>query len=258
MLPLASDAPAPPRACAGCSGPGLDFPFTMAFQPIVDLAAGRVYAQEALVRGPAGESAASVLARVTDANRYRFDQECRATAIRLASGLGLDARLSINFLPNAIYRPENCIRSTLQAAREYAFPPERIIFEIAESERVDPGHLREIVECYRGHGFLTAIDDFGAGYAGLGLLSDFRTDLVKLDMKLVRGLDADPTRRAIVRGIVSVCAELGVQVIAEGVETAGEAWAVRDLGIHLVQGYYYSRPALEALPGWTPGAGSLP
>ena len=78
------------KGCGGC-GPGdvLGFDFSMAFQPIVNVATGTVFAHEALVRGPDGESAASVLGQVTDANRYRFDQACRTTAIRLAAGLGM-------------------------------------------------------------------------------------------------------------------------------------------------------------------------
>lgn len=84
------------------------FEFSMAFQPVVDLAAGCVYAYEALVRGPAGESARTVLGKVTAANRYAFDQSCRTKAIALASRLGVQqttGSLSINFIPGAMYTP---------------------------------------------------------------------------------------------------------------------------------------------------------
>jgi EAL domain-containing protein (putative c-di-GMP-specific phosphodiesterase class I) len=235
--------------CGQCEGAAaLDFDFTMAFQPIVNVTTREVFAHEALVRGTGDESASHVLGQVGDANRYRFDQACRVEAIRLAALLGMRSSLSINFMPNAVYRPENCIRSTIEAAAMFGFPVERIIFEITEGEKVDdPARVREIVDCYKGIGFRTAIDDFGAGYAGLSFLAEFRTDLVKLDMKLIRGIDKDMGRRAIVRGVVQVCRELSIEPIGEGVETYEELGVLKDFGIELFQGYYFARPAFQAL-----------
>lgn len=238
-----------PLGCSEClDGAGLDFDFTMAFQPIVEVSSGRIFAHEALVRGPNGEGAGSVFAHVNDGNRYRFDQACRVKAIRLASQLGMHTMLSINFLPNAVYRPELCIRTTLKAAQEWDFPIERIIFEVTEGERIDDqAHLRNIIAHYKERGFCTAIDDFGAGYAGLNLLADFQSDIVKLDMALIRDIDKDRTRRAITNGILRMCGDLGIQVIAEGVETREEYLTLRDFGIDLFQGYYFARPAFQAL-----------
>lgn len=251
LSPIASASVEPPAAagrCSGCRQPGDDFAFTMAFQPIVDMARGEVFAHEALVRGPAGESAASILARVTDSNRYWFDQQCRIRAIELADRLGMREVLSINFMPNAVYRAEACIRATLEAAERTGFPTERIMFEVSESEQVvDRGHLKSIFREYRRCGFLTAIDDFGAGYAGLDLLADFQPDVAKIDMALLRGIDRDPARRIIVGHTVRMLDELGVRVIAEGVETRDEQRVLADLGVHLMQGYLFARPAFEAL-----------
>ena len=186
---------------------------------------------------------------VNEGNRYLFDQTCRVKAIELAARLGMESLLSINFMPNAVYRPELCIRTTLEAAERFGFPLDRIVFELTEGEQVaDYPHLREIVQHYRQRGFLTAIDDFGAGYAGLSMLADFRTDLIKLDMGLIRNIDSDPGRRAIVRGIIQVADELGIRVIAEGVETLEEFGILRDKGIVLFQGYLFAKPAFEALP----------
>ncbi|HEY0954774.1 MAG TPA: EAL domain-containing protein [Roseateles sp.] len=247
-----------PQDCDACArGDRLGFFFDFAYQPIVDLAQRRIYAHEALVRGAAGEPAGQVLAQVNEANRYRFDQACRVKAIKGAAELGLAERLSINFLPNAIYRPEICIRTTLEAARTHGFPVERIIFEVTEGERVEDGPwFASILREYQRIGFLTAIDDFGAGYAGLKLLSDFQPDLIKLDMDLIRGIDADAPRRHIVNHLVRLCADMGVTVIAEGVETVGECDALRDLGITLMQGYLFARPQFRgsAAVGW-PAAG---
>ena len=237
------------RDCEECGkGARLNFGFEYAYQPIVDLEHKTVFAHEALVRGPNGESAASVLAQVNDDNRYRFDQACRVKAIKGASALGMTELLSINFLPNAIYKPELCIRTTLEAARTHGFPLDHIIFEVTEGERVEDGPwFAEILREYQRCGFKTAIDDFGAGYAGLSLLADFQPDLIKLDMGLVRNVDADRSRRTIVRSLVRMCEEMKIQVIAEGVETVAERDALRDAGIHLMQGYFFARPTFQAV-----------
>lgn len=251
-----SGAPAPRQTtlgCAGCrDGAAFETPLAMAFQPIVEAASGRVFAYEALVRGADGQGAAAVLSAVDEANRYAFDQACRVTAIEAAARLGLagtGALLSINFLPNAVYRPEACIRATLRAAERTGFPASSLMFEVTEAEQVsDPAHLRRILHSYKQMGFTVAIDDFGAGHSGLNLLADFQPDLVKLDMGLVRGIEADRARRAIVGGLLRICADLRVGVVAEGVETEAEHSALRDLGVTLFQGFLFARPAFMALP----------
>lgn len=231
--------------CAGCRT-GLDFSFTMAFQPIVDLASQRVFAHEALVRGLNGEGAGTILAQVTNANRFAFDQRCRVTAVELAARLGLPA-VSINFMPNAVYEPAHCLRTTLEAARRTGMPLDRIILEVTEGEKVsDPNHLRRILEAYKRSGLVTAIDDFGAGYAGLNFLADYQPDILKLDMALTRGIDTDRPRQAIVAAVVSLCRTLAITPIAEGVETEPEMRILRQLGIDRMQGYLFAKPMLEA------------
>jgi EAL domain-containing protein (putative c-di-GMP-specific phosphodiesterase class I) len=238
----------PSSACKGCRTP-LDFEFSMAFQPIVDLADGSIFAYEALVRGTQGEPAASVLDRVTPENRFAFDQACRVRAVEMAAALGMTTKLSINFMPNAVYEPSQCIRGTLDAASRTGFPIGQIVFEATEDERVrDPEHLKAIFKEYKHRGFLTAIDDFGAGYAGLNLLADFQPDIIKIDMALVRGIDGNGARRAIVSGILAICRMLAIRAIAEGVETAAEARVLRDLGVSLMQGYLFAKPAFQSLP----------
>jgi len=235
--------------CEACAtGAGLDFDFEYAYQPIVDIRTRANFAHEALVRGVAGESAGQVLAKVNDGNRYRFDQACRVKAVKGAAGLGMDGYLSINFLPNAVYRPELCIRTTLEAAKLYGFPTDRIIFEVTEGEKVtDRAHLGGIINKYKELGFLTAIDDFGAGYAGLTLLAEYQPDLIKLDMDLIRNIEADKVRQAIVKGMMLICSELDIRVIAEGVETTGERDALADAGIALMQGYLFCKPVFKGL-----------
>ena len=219
---------------------GQPFPFSMAFQPIVDVDAGRVFAYEALIRGVGGESAYSVLSQVTAENKYAFDQNCRVTAISLAARLGLaetGARLSINFMPGAVYSPAACIQLTLKTAMEFKFPTDQLIFEITEGEEVtDRKHLCSIVEEYRRRGFQVAIDDFGAGYAGMNLLADFPCDVLKLDMDLTRNVHQRPIAMSIVRSMVGLAKELGSLLVAEGIETEEEYWALRECGVGLMQG----------------------
>jgi len=241
------------NGCGACKdGVEPPFAFSMAFQPIVDLGAKEVFAYEALVRGPQGESAGTILNRVTPDNRYAFDQSCRVRAIELAARLGLPetgAGLSINFLPNAVYEPQSCIRMTLNVAGKLGFRHRNLIFEVTEGEKVqDHAHLARIFAEYKRLGFGTAIDDFGAGHSGLNLLSEFQPDFIKIDMALTRGIDANPVKHAIVESIVRVCKRLEITVIAEGIETDAEALTLSELGIRYLQGFLYAKPGFESLP----------
>jgi EAL domain-containing protein (putative c-di-GMP-specific phosphodiesterase class I) len=242
----------PSTACAGCrDGEVFTADLAMAFQPIVDMKLQRIYAYEALVRGPAGESAHSVLSQLNDENRYAFDQKCRIAAIEGAVTAGIldgDAKLSINFLPNSVYSPIACIQLTLETAMATGFPTGRLIFEFTEDERMlEPGHVAGIVAAYRKMGFATALDDFGAGYAGLALLAAIQPDIIKLDMQLVRDVDTSAAKRIIVAHIVLMCAEMGIQVIGEGIETLAELHALKQLGVRYFQGHLFARPSFKAL-----------
>lgn len=241
------------RACRNAAPFDIDFEF--AFQPIVSFKDRSVYAYEALVRGPQGESAYSVLSRLNDDNRYQFDQACRVKAVSTAAKLGMKEKLSINFLPNAVYEPAACIRSTFEACRSTGFPTEQIIFEVTEGEEIgDRPHLINIFESYQKFGFLTAIDDFGAGYAGLNLLSEYQPTIVKIDMQLIRDIDRDRTKQAIVAGTVMTCQMIGSLVIAEGIESRAERDFLADIGVDLMQGYLFGKPALRELQPVSPSA----
>ncbi len=236
--------------CAGCrDGQAFALPFSMAFQPIVDLDSGKTFAHEALVRGAAGEGAYHVLSTVTDVNRYAFDQQCRVRALELAAqqlSPTSDEKLSINFMPNAVYEPRACIRLTLATAARLNFAPGRIIFEFTESERVDTDHLLSILKTYREIGFKTAIDDFGAGHAGLNLLARFQPDIVKLDMDLIRDIDREPAKRIVVKHTLAMLSDFGIMAVCEGIETHEELQVLKDLGVTLFQGYLFAKPAFEA------------
>lgn len=101
---------------------------------------------------------------------------------------------------------------------------------------------------HRAVGLRTAIDDFGAGYAGLNLLAEFLPDMIKLDMSLIRDVERKGPRQAIIRGVRQTCQDLGIDIIAEGVETPSEYAWLRDEGITLFQGRLFAHPAFEQLP----------
>lgn len=236
------------HACLGCSDEiELGFNFEYAFQPIVNINTKTIFAHEALVRGPNGEGAQTILSQVNNQNTYKFDQACRVKAVKTASEINLEGMLSINFMPNAVYRPELCIRTTLEAAKKYNFPTKNIIFEFTEQEFIeDSSHILGIVSEYKKLGFMTALDDFGAGYAGLNFIADFQPDLIKIDMGLIRNIDKSKSRQSIVKATCRMCEELNIKIIAEGVETREERDVLASYGIHLFQGYFFCKPSFKA------------
>lgn len=241
--------------CGKCGEDVSAIEFEFAFQPIVSVKNQAVFAHEALARGPQGQSAASVLGQVTWENRHRFDQECRARAIEQAAALDMRESLSINFIPNAVANPRACIQRTLRAASDCGFDLSRLIFEVTESEKVvNADTLVRIFREYRKLGIKTAIDDFGAGYAGLNLLARFQPDIVKIDIDLVRDVDSNRTKQIIIENIVSLCDKLGIVPLAEGVETIGERDFLASAGIDLMQGYLFARPAFRAISAVDPVA----
>lgn len=225
---------------------GLDI--KMAFQPIVDVQKKDVVGYEALVRGPNGESAGWVLDKINKEQQYQFDQQCRFKAIETASKLDCHKHLFINFCPNAVEDPNLCIRSILQASGKYKFPVQLLVFEITESEQIEnEDKVVQIKDEYHRNGFLTAIDDFGSGYAGLGWLSQIKPDIVKIDMSLIRDIHKDHYKLSILKGTLLSCYEMNITVLAEGVQNEAEFMTLFRHGVRYMQGFYFSKPRLEKL-----------
>lgn len=221
---------------------------SFAFQPIADCESGSVFAYEALVRGTHRQSAAEIFAAVAPEALAGFDHEARLSAVVLAQRLGLRTRLSLNLLPRSVEAMPTCLEGLLQHAREAGLAPEQLLIEVTEGEVIRrPKEFIHLLNRYRADGVRFALDDFGAGYSGLNLLADFQPDLIKLDMHLVRNIQHAGPRQAIARGILQVCDDLGIEVIAEGVESSGECQWLRRIGVRLFQGYLFGRPAFEAL-----------
>lgn len=223
--------------------------FTFAFQPIVDIHTRAVYSHEALVRGLNNEPAYQVIKRYSGDQMATFDAACRTKAIEVAARIGVHTHLNLNFLPSAVLNAAVGLNSMIEAANRYSFPLNRIIIEATEGEAIsDHVQFAKVVNEYRRVGLRFAIDDFGAGYSGLNLLSEFQPDIVKLDRALVSGIQSHGPRQAIVRAIAQVCIDLGIDFVVEGVETIDEFSWFADLGVNLYQGYLFAKPMFEAMP----------
>lgn len=224
-----------------------------AYQPIVDIARKSVRSYEALVRGPSGEPAGIVFGQVSERDRLAFDEASRVGALHTAASLGLTSDLNLNAQPRSLVGSGDALQATLAAADRCGIARHRVVIEVTEDQIIED--LRGFAESareLRRSGVQFAIDDFGAGYAGLALLAEFVPDSLKLDMALVRGIEGNGPRQAIARGILLTCGDLGVDVIAEGVETAAEYEWFADAGVQLFQGHHFGRPAFERLepPEW--------
>jgi EAL domain-containing protein (putative c-di-GMP-specific phosphodiesterase class I) len=177
---------------------------------------------------------------------FMLDRHVRELHLRSAGAAGLvpPIHLLINFLPTAIYRPEFCLRTTVRAAAESGLEPDHVIFEVVESEQTaSRDHLRNLLAYYRATGFKVALDDVGSGYSGLALLADLKPDLIKIDRELVSRAPESPFHRDVCASLARLGHDNGQMVLAEGVERE-EEWAVMtELGVNLLQGYLFGRPA---------------
>ena len=223
---------------------------TSHFQPIVYADhPEQIYGYEALLRGvnPDGSfiSPGTLFETARGAGLlFQLDLSARRSAIANAHVHRLAHALFVNFAPTAIYDPKACLRSTVAAIDEAGIERNQVVFEIVETERThDPKHLRNILDYYRGAGFRIALDDVGAGYSSLNLIHLLRPDVIKLDMELVRDVDRDPYKARIAANLLDVANALGIDALAEGIETEGELEWVQQHGAKYVQGYLIARPA---------------
>ncbi len=223
--------------------------FSFAFQPIVDVELGEIVSYEALIRGLNNEPAYEILQQLSGDDLYLFDQELRIKAISLASKLNMHCNLNLNLLPRGLELSNSAISSTMEAAFQHNISPSRITLEVTEGEIIhDYKSFVNAIDAYRGLGVKISIDDFGAGYSGLNLLAEFQPDNIKLDMALIRNVETSGPKQAIIRGIIRTCNDLGIEILAEGVETLEEYYWLHDEGIRLFQGYLFAKPGFEHLP----------
>jgi len=228
---------------------GVAVSFLNAYQPIVDVINGSVYAYESLVRGSLGQSPMSVFKSVPRALTSPLDQAIREASINRSVALGIDTRLTLNISSECLISEEQHTLKTLEHARSVGFPVEKLIFEISESDVIHGiPRLVDVLQKINSAGATLALDDFGAGYAGLNSLIDVNPDIIKLDMYLIRDIHRSGPRQATIRALIALSEELGIEIIAEGVETIEEYDFLRSSGIELYQGYLFAKPGLCELP----------
>jgi blue light- and temperature-responsive anti-repressor len=229
---------------------GNRFPeFSFAFQPIANIQTGEILSYEALVRGPGSQPAEEIFAKIDPADKYQFDEILRTTAVRVAGRLGIRCSLNLNMLPRGLEVSKTAISSTIESAVQAGIPPHFLTIEITESEIIqNVDWFRENLRQYRESGVNFSIDDFGSGFSGLNLLADFQPESIKIDMSIMRDIDSNGPRQAIVRGIIRTCRDLGIDVVAEGIETNEECRWCFDEGIELIQGFFLALPGFELLP----------
>lgn len=217
--------------------------------PIMRLVDLTVIGYEALSRGPE----ASEFERPDKLFKVPYDADlvlklerlCRQRALETARDLPAGRLLFINIEPEAVADPElrDVVFSSLLADSELS--PSSIVLEITEHTAIsDFASFRSTLEYLRTLGFAVAVDDAGAGYGSLQCLAEVRPEWLKIDMSLVRGVDADEVRSQLIGGIVAFATRIGVQLIAEGIETREELQKLRELGVEFGQGFLFTVPVL--------------
>lgn len=215
-------------------------------QPILN-AEGEIYAYEMLARFYREDGSMIYPGEIFGAARkrdrlYALDRICRMAAVRAASFT--DKKVFINFIPTSIYSPEFCLKSTTMLADRLGVNPDRLVFEVVETENVeDTDHLKRILAFYKEKGFRYALDDVGEGYSTLELLSDLQPHYMKLDMKYVQGVAGDTQKQQTASAFLSEAKRLGSVPLAEGIELEEDFKWLKEKGYQLFQGYLFGKPA---------------
>lgn len=183
------------------------------------------------------------LARQTGFHSF-LDRAARISAIETSKRLLPNGiKRFVNFLPSSIYNPKYCLTHTFEAIRRLDQDPEDFVFEVVETENIsDIGHLQAIFAEYRQQGMKVALDDVGAGYSTVEVMSSLQPDYVKIDRALISYCDTDEGKQAQIRDIMNRAAEFGAKVLAEGIEQQEEFLFCRETGMDLGQGYLFGKP----------------
>ena len=223
---------------------------TPVYQPIVHLDSGRILGYEGLVRVDQASGfahtgalfdAAEVAGRVLDLDRAALD-----VVLRGAKQVPPLTLLSVNVSPRSFEAPEFSAATFLAILRRHGIAPERVLLELTERDVIrDPDRLRAAIHALQDAGIRVAADDVGAGNAGLRLLSQFRFDVVKIDLSLVQGGAGEVQTLSVLSTLVDLARRWGALTIAEGVETAEQLQMIRVLDIDAGQGYLLGRPSAE-------------
>ena len=220
---------------------------TTVYQPIMDLTTRQVLGFEALSRGPRGSGleAADVLFSAASDHHLmvELDRLCRRRALLSSGRIPSSAKLFVNTLPATVRDPQFRGRALIDFLAQAQVSPPRIVIEITEKLVIDNYNLfREAMAYFTDLGMSFAVDDVGAGYSGLELIARLKPTFLKIDAALVRDVHLSVVNREMVKALIAMGRGIGAQVIAEGIQTDGEADTLREMGVDWGQGYLLARP----------------
>jgi EAL domain-containing protein (putative c-di-GMP-specific phosphodiesterase class I) len=222
---------------------------SFAFQAVIDCRQRKTLFTEALARGHDGQSAEEYLSSMNQAEFAHFDMHSTEDAISLAAQLGIE-KLSVNFSPNTIFQSMDIVDKLGAMLARYGFNPNQLVVEITESDFIGNHQLApNIIAKLRASGIELAIDDFGAGYAGLSLLAQFQPDILKIDSGLIRSISRSGPKQSIVRAVYDCADSLAISVVAEGVECEQDFQFLTSIGITQFQGHLFNTPKINAYTG---------
>ena len=228
---------------------------TAFYQPIVSLEGKSIFAYEALCRTTGPNPFKNIEALFDFAHKsnltLQLDMYCRENGLSLASAQNIQdskSQLFINICPSSLIHPDHSTGATEFLCQEHNINKDRIVLEITEREAVHNYDLfNKAVEHYRKAGFKIAIDDFGAGYGGLKMLSVLEPDFIKIDRHFFKNTTKSKVNFNLIDAIFTACHRIGIDVIAEGIETKQDMEVCREIGIDLLQGYYLAKPEPKLL-----------
>jgi len=228
------------------------------YQPLVSLVEQKFFAWEAFSRGPLDSSFYSPLRLLDVARRHgqlvRLERLSRETALQGFVEQQLPGKIFINISPDLLIQPDHEPGLTLEYIKRLQLDPERLVIQLGENRtEKDYTLMKRALDHYRSMGFEVALGDLGQGYSGLRLWSELRPDYVRVEQHFVRGLHKDKVKRAFIRSLHTLAVALGTRLIAEGVETYDEFHRLEEIGVDLMQGYFFARPQaqpdMELAPG---------
>ncbi|WP_105628727.1 diguanylate phosphodiesterase [Cronobacter sakazakii] len=242
--------PTSPPPLASVAPVVADIACQFALQPIVESTTCKIKAYEALIRSPEGGSPAALFASLSSKALYELDLHSKEIAFALANAVNIGSQMiSVNLLPGTLVQMPGAVEILLAQIARQGLLPQQVIVEVTESEVISRFDEFEcVIRQLRAAGINLAIDDFGAGFAGLSLLTRFQPGRIKIDRCIVADIHLHGPKQAIVHGIVRCCAELEITVVAEGVEKVEEWCWLEAAGIRYFQGYLFARPLLNRAP----------
>ncbi|MGE4419614.1 MAG: GGDEF domain-containing protein [Sulfurimonas sp.] len=224
----------------------------VAFQPIINIHTGKIFAVEALLRNHnevGFNSIFELFDEVYEDNLlYSFDLKLRKKALKKFITIKgyEDLKLFYNLDNRLLEMPNFKHGNTNKLLKHYGIGKNSICFEISERHEISNiSKMQEMLVHYKNEDFCIAIDDFGVGYSGYKLLYDSKPDIIKIDRFFLTDIQKDMKKKVMAKSITRLAIQLGIKVIAEGIENREELLTCRDIGCHFVQGYFIQRPTVE-------------